>query len=1010
MISRTFIPLHVALRTVAMFSLGAVCVAAPVHTTYLWHLEQPIYWPAPSLIMPGYETAWESIQHRNAGAVHPENDVAQIFSYADRVAAYQNRPLASIVSMTGVDAGAQVTYSGGLVRNVASLGAVNQLGYNPNWNTSFEQGRELLTSGGRPRLEMLVIPYHHCLAALVDREVLTKEIQVYQYLYPSVWGAAPPMTTGFFPPELAFSERIIPVLVECGISWSFVPSNHLARACANFPLLLGTGGENCTPPNRADQINPSSATWRTQTISRGCSPTEAVPFSLQPHRAKYINPESSAMSSVVVVPVAMAMSWQDGYQSYELGDVNSVAPHNDPAHPMLITLGHDGDNAYGGGYSYYIESVPNFTQLAHSAGYEPTTVPEFLADHPPAADDWVHVEDGAWINADGDFGDPDFINWNWPPHNASGQFDVSNGWAVDIRNWAIITAATNRVLTAEAIAGGSSIAAIQDPTLTAAEPQDLAWHFLLGSLNSGYMYYGNSLDMEVKPTIACNAAVDHADEVIELGGDPVPPTIWAVQQLPHNPGATGFGPLYGYQQVQHPRDFQVWSFVYDVSGVYEVLLKYRIDLDGVNPLSSHQNEIFAGGSEVTLWRSRQMARRVFPAGNVFNDPTLSFDVMPEYIADQYVYHVTDSEITDSGGVLVDYFLESVDSMGNVSRSDIYHTFVGTGDASFSDRVWWIPEVVFGGDTLVIFYDLVRSPLPPNTSPVHIHIGHSNWQSILNPDPAMTYDAPAEAWKYSYAVPVAATSVDFVFRSPTNQWDNNNGQDWHVSVLPSNAGFVMDGVLDGNAQQVATNGGVTLWAGFDGSELYIATERALGSPYDRFLFVASPPGNLGSAPWAKSGQVAAWSAFLAEESVSGWRGWFDAGGLASSAVGSVLEGTVNLAGEFGSLPARVHLVAARYATSDGGALSAQAPSPVIANGNIESIEWTNLALRPDSLTIRALSGEIALRWSTVLGATGYVVYRSPSADSIPSEVAVVPGTSYTDSPVQPSAFYVIRARF
>jgi hypothetical protein len=84
---------------------------------------------------------------------------------------------------------------------------------------------------------------------------------------------------------------------------------------------------------------------------------------------------------------------------------------------MLITLGHDGDNAFGGGYSYYMESVPAIHQSScharlrtnhRSRVSQPITL--------PPQNDIVHVEDGAWINADGDFGDPDFPNWMWPPH------------------------------------------------------------------------------------------------------------------------------------------------------------------------------------------------------------------------------------------------------------------------------------------------------------------------------------------------------------------------------------------------------------------------------------------------------------------------------------------------------------------------------------------------------------------------------------------------------------------
>jgi hypothetical protein len=52
---------------------------------------------------------------------------------------------------------------------------------------------------------------------------------------------------------------------------------------------------------------------------------------------------------------------------------------------------------------------------------------------------------------------PSCLNWNWPPVNGSGQIDIENGWAEDIRNWAVITAAQNRVETAEQIAPAASV-------------------------------------------------------------------------------------------------------------------------------------------------------------------------------------------------------------------------------------------------------------------------------------------------------------------------------------------------------------------------------------------------------------------------------------------------------------------------------------------------------------------------------------------------------------------------
>lgn len=48
------------------------------------------------------------------------------------------------------------------------------------------------------------------------------------------------MLLGFFPAEMVFTERAIPVLVEQGIQWTIVANNHISRACKveNFHLLF----------------------------------------------------------------------------------------------------------------------------------------------------------------------------------------------------------------------------------------------------------------------------------------------------------------------------------------------------------------------------------------------------------------------------------------------------------------------------------------------------------------------------------------------------------------------------------------------------------------------------------------------------------------------------------------------------------------------------------------------------------------------------------------------------
>lgn len=820
-----------------LFTLSPLAFSQ-VYTTYHWHLQQPIYWPETSSWDSNtYQKAYESII---SGGAHPQNNLNEIFGKDDRVAAYQYRIRDAIGTIQQADGGAQISYSGCLVENVESLANASSLGYNSGWEGANQQARNWLTSGGNRKLDIVIFPYHHALGPLIAAEALRKEIQIYKELYPDIWGTG--LSVGYFPAELSFSERMIQVLVEEGIEWVFVPNNHLSRACENFPLTLGTGGEMCDPPNPADAQNPAQSNWFSKTIDRGCTPKNAYPFAYQPHKAKYVNPETGAEYKITVVPVAQAMSWSDGYQQYGTSDIDQIASVASANDPILVVLAHDGDNAYGGGYSYYMESVHQFCDAAAAKGYVPTVVQQYLQDHPVSDSDVIHVEDGSWVNADGDFGSPDFINWNWPLFDQSGQFDIANGWAEDERNWAVITAAQNRVQTAEQIAGGVNISQIQNPDGSASNAE-LAWHFFLPSLTSGYMYYGTALDMEVKPTIACNNAIEKANLVIGDGlQDQTPPTIWIPQQLPHNPGGTGFGSLWGYQAIEHSRDFWVWTFVSDVSGVAEVTFNYRIDNDGTNPLSSNQNETYQGGNEVDQWVSLPMQFRDFPAENVYNNPEIDFFEMPIEIADQYYIHIEEPAIVDIGGVLVDYFVQATDTKGFVKRSPILHTFVGTGDG------------------------------------------------------------------------------------------NGTGQ---------SGDFVMDGSLDEGAQFIGSGNGVNFYAAWNHEQLYVACDPAGNE--DHFIFISDGSSVMVSAPWAKSGQVAQWQAYLANESTNGWSGWFDGG--SQQVRGNVLEGLLDWNAEFGGMPESVFLALGAYETQDGGSLQFQIPLGN-GDGNIDISEFHELILCGD----------------------------------------------------------------
>ena len=805
-----------------------------VHLTYHWHLHQPIYWPEKHPGLNRYQYARDSIDLKlsNTGNFypgsaykHPRNNLVNgdggefdaVFDKADRVNAYQYGGKNSIETLLGhADGGASISYSGALQENVRSLGQAGSYGYGLDWHLGYMTARGWQTSCGYPRADMLGMTYHHAFGPLLPESLLRKEIEIFKEIWWKNWGGSSDKSDhsrGFWPVEAAFSETMIPVLVEQGYEWVIVANSHLARTCPNYMDVAnrGTGGWNIDPPNRADQLGPwvDQSHWYSGTRdARGG--TFPAPFAYQAHKAKYVNPETGAESMITVVPMCDYLSYENGYGSMGTGVMDGeIAPFaDDPGHPCIVVMAHDGDNAWGGGSSYYMESVPNLMNEAAGKGYHPTTIQQFLSSNPVPVNDIVHVEDGAWVNAASDWGHPQFINWLWPParDQADPGYDyddprtwqnVTNGWAEDWRNWAVIIAAANYCETAEKITQGNghSVSAwkIQEPyrtdgTYNFPNYAEQAWHFMLGGLDSGFMYYGISLDDEVKQTLACNRAIALAQQAISdnPGGvaDTTPPTVFKPQRYPWNPGGMGWGPLTGYRPVgfdgnpPHHSDFHVWTLVYDCAGVTNVTLYVREDHDGVNPLNSNANEVYAGSGEVGDWQAIPMQARdpVLGPSEGDNGDTLSFFMTPDRLATHYW-----AEVKGRRDKLADYYVRAIDSLGNVHRSVIQHVYIGD-DGSPADRV------VFSDDPrdcapLGVTYDAAGGPLE-GLGPLYQQIsfdGGTVWSNL--PMHALT----GQRWVVTNMVPDNAPSATVKFNDGAIG-DDNGGANWATAIRDCEAPF------------------------------------------------------------------------------------------------------------------------------------------------------------------------------------------------------------------------------
>ena len=127
----------------------------------------------------------------------------------------------------------------------------------------------------------------------------------------------------------------------------------------------------------------------------------------------------------------------------------------------------------------------------------------------------------------------------------------------------------------------------------------------------------------------------------------------------------------------------------------------------------------------------------------------------------------------------------------------------------------------------------------------------------------------------FATDVPVTVNNFVFLARDGYYDNTT---FH-RVIPDfmaqggdptgtgsgGPGYDMDGALDPGAELVASGDGLNLYADFDGTSLYVATQ-GVGSTgsLDHFLLVDDDPSGSRGAPWAKSGTVAGWDYLLGNE--------------------------------------------------------------------------------------------------------------------------------------------------
>ncbi len=710
-----------------------------VYIAFLWHMHQPIYYPYQNIV---------------------QTEQSGVFSFSlydvhlNRTGPYTNWPRNAV--QKGINAsfphfGAQVSFSGSLIENLNNLQQAG-VGFN-NWKNDWNYIKNQQTSLGNPRMDMLGFGYHHPLMGLIDYNDIRRQVQKHKQIFEQTFTGS--YSKGIFPPETAFSPRIIPALVDEGFEWVLIDNIHFDRTAAGAPVGDQSG---VLRPNKADVRNPDPGDWL-QLNGLWAPQPVSIQWGHQPRYVSYTDPESGETKKIIGVPASRYLGEEDGRGgfgalNYELVMSQFEEYNTDPERPILIVLHHDGDNHGGGSEGYYNHNFQNFVNWLQSQShrFECTTIQDYLDRFPVPQDDIIHVQDGSWLGADA--GDPQFKKWNGDPGNYMG----TPNYSPDRNSWGIMTAAKNIVETAQQINPG------HNGTLQ-------GWHFYLNGHASDYWYWDGTEIWDSNPVRAANQAVTNALPVAQSGTDLTPPAIYLPQRHPYNPGDIewdGAGAM--------PSDFTVWTYVFDLSGLSNVQLKYRIsNSDQVQ----YDNMVYAEGPATGPWQSLAMSATSI---------TSITDPMPLYKAQEFA-----AEINDYTNVLIDYYVEATDLNGNTTKSPIQHVWVGDGSGGSSSNVSWHPQQPN-------LNEMISITAKHATAQTKLHWGVNDWERPLPsywPEGTVEHDgsdavqSPPTAQNdegdyYWQLGPFnnAQQLVDqlaFVFKLSDSQWDNNNGNDWFIQI-------------------------------------------------------------------------------------------------------------------------------------------------------------------------------------------------------------------------------------
>lgn len=690
------------------------------------------------------------------GTIMPHDDLVTYYSPDAKTGAYQYWPqqvAGELRNFSGGSGQIHVTMSGAVVNNVNSLENLqNVAGYsNPNWGQSWRTSYTgLPTTNGFRTLDAIHFTGHHSMGPLVGTDFFLKDMifQSATLAQPYFLGSTFTSSHGFFPAELGFSERLIPMLAKLGVRWSVVGNNHFSRTLKDYPYATydATGDTLVSPPNRADLQNTSDVgSW----VANGMAHEHQniinkFPFASTPHLVRYVDATTGAVSQIAGIPVSQNGSWLEGWEGST--SVDEIVPYATLEPRQFFVVAHDGDNS--GGRSGALSTWQSGYSATCTGNGVCRGIDEYLKSTPIPTSDIQHVQDGSWVDTRDSSSDPTWYHWHLPFMIWQGQFPAFNlangtnlapkktlagadeggtvsfefGWHYLERNFALLQASLNYAKTAEQVwldghPNYWSPTTGQDSQVTypgnqlnpwmisypvkgdaasdyagGANPAELAWYFMLPAMDSGFGYYDENKDDDVKPTLAFNNSLAFSKPYVNanLANDRTGPSVWWPQRYPYNPGSVNGSKAEGWTVQHYSKDFSIYTYAFDVSGIASMAVKVRPHTsNGINSSDDtykvYDPAAMAGKpglsitpSNVGAWQSFPMQMRdLHPVMNGVDwnaNVKATMQVLPaQEIGNLYYVYLSDFR-----NQMLDYYVEAIDTVGNVTKTEIQQVFVGAG--------------------------------------------------------------------------------------------------------------------------------------------------------------------------------------------------------------------------------------------------------------------------------------------------------------------------------------------